>query len=83
MPVVAIVDGVNVMMFFADHPPAHFHVEYAGQKAQIMIETLDILAGEIQPAKLRAIREWARPRQKRLLIAWETALARRNPGIIE
>jgi hypothetical protein len=83
VPVVAIVEGVKVMLFFADHQPPHFHVEHGGQRAQIMIETLDLLAGELQPAKLRAVRMWARPRRRQLLAAWKAAIARRNPGRIE
>ena len=43
MPVVAIIDGVKIMFFFDDHAPPHFHVEFAEYKAQIRLDTLDVL----------------------------------------
>jgi hypothetical protein len=83
MPTVAIVDGVKIMFFFADHAPPHFHVDFAGHRAQIVIETLEILEGNLPSAKLRKVREWARPRKEALKAAWIDASGRRNPGKIK
>ncbi|MEO8668911.1 MAG: DUF4160 domain-containing protein [Bauldia sp.] len=80
MPTVAIVDGVKIQIFFADHAPPHFHVDFGGYQAQIVIKTLEIIEGEFPSAKLRKVREWARPRRKALLAAWALASVRRNPG---
>jgi hypothetical protein len=82
MPTVAIVEGVRIMFFFADHQPPHFHTQFAEYQAQIAIESLDILEGNLPAAKLRAVREWAATRKPALLDAWKDVIARRNPGRI-
>jgi hypothetical protein len=40
MPVVAIVDGMLILLFFNDHDPPHFHVEYGEHRARVSIATL-------------------------------------------
>jgi hypothetical protein len=45
MPELSRFFGIIVMMFYNDHPPPHFHVRYAGQKAIIAINSLAILEG--------------------------------------
>ena len=44
MPVISFFFGIYVRMYHADHGPAHFHVEYQGHEALIVIETGEILA---------------------------------------
>jgi hypothetical protein len=60
MPVVSTFFGIIVRMFFDDHEPPHFHVEYQGQSA-----TFDfagkLLTGELRSVRARRlVREWAR-----------------------
>jgi hypothetical protein len=38
MPTISMFYGIKVTMYWDDHSPAHFHVEYSGQKATILIE---------------------------------------------
>jgi hypothetical protein len=83
VPVVALVDGVKIMFFFADHAPPHFHVAFAGKEAQIRISTLEIMEGRLPVAKLRSVREWAATREKELMAAWQIASRRGNPGKIK
>jgi hypothetical protein len=82
MPVVAIIDGVKIMFFFDDHAPPHFHVEFAEYKAQIRLDTLDVLEGRLPAPKMEAVRKWASIRRAALFAAWRSAGARRNPGKI-
>ena len=80
MPTVAIVDGVKVQFFFADHAPPHFHVEFAGQRAMMRLGDLQLLYGTIPEAKLQAVRDWAATRREELAGCWDKASRSENPG---
>lgn len=45
-------------MYYRDHHPPHFHAIYAEYEAQIVIETLEPLAGELPGHALRLVQEW-------------------------
>jgi hypothetical protein len=47
MPTVATVDGISIQLYWDEHPPPHFHAEYAEYRAQIAIESLRIINGYI------------------------------------
>ncbi len=59
MPTIGEFDGIRVMMFHRDHLPPHFHVEYGDDEAEIAIATLEVLAGQVPPATVWKVREWA------------------------
>jgi hypothetical protein len=42
VPVVAIVDGVKIMFYPNEHPPAHFHAKIAEFQAVVDIDRLAI-----------------------------------------
>jgi hypothetical protein len=83
MPTVAIVDGVRIIFFWNDHPPPHFHVEFADHRGQISLETLELLEGSLPTAKLAAIRLWASSRRKELMECWDKARNSEHPGKVE
>jgi hypothetical protein len=60
-------------MYWRDHPPPHFHATYAGQVAEIQIESLEVLDGWIPPRALRLVIEWAGLHQDELLDNWHRA----------
>ena len=80
MPTVAIVDGVRIIFFWNDHPPPHFHVEFAEHKGQISLQTLDLVEGNLPPAKLAAVVRWARGHHSELMECWAKARNNENPG---
>jgi hypothetical protein len=49
MPELSRFYGIVVQMYYADHPPPHFHAIYAGQKAVIDIESLALIDGQLPP----------------------------------
>lgn len=63
--------GIRIYVYDFDHPPPHFHAISAEFEAQISIETLEILRGEMPPGKLKKIRRWARQNQASLLLEFE------------
>ena len=47
MPTISTFYGLFIRMFFNDHAPPHFHVQYAEYKATIDIQKLEIDDGEL------------------------------------
>lgn len=45
MPTISSFHGIFIRMFYNDHAPPHFHVEYAEYKAIIDIATLAMREG--------------------------------------
>ncbi len=75
MPEISRFYGMVVAMFFNDHDPPHFHVRYAGFKAILALDTLDVLRGDLPPRALSLVREWARLHAEELQEDWQRARA--------
>lgn len=75
MPVISCFFGIYVRMYFDDHPPPHFHVEYQGNEAFVAIETGDVISGRLPRQAERLIREWALEHQDALNANWQRAVA--------
>jgi len=58
-------------MYYADHNPPHFHVEFRGEKATFNFAGR-LLTGNITSATARRlIREWASRHKLELMINWK------------
>lgn len=73
MPVISYFFGIYVRMYHADHGPPHFHVEYQGHEALVVIESGEILAGRLPGRALRLVREWADEHKIELMENWQHA----------
>jgi len=73
MPEISRFFGIVVYMYWRDHEPAHFHVDYSGQKAEIAIDPVGLLKGKLSPKAVALVTEWAAIHQKELLEDWELA----------
>jgi len=51
--------GIMIKMFFFDHLPPHFHAEYGEYKAQINIQTGEIIEVKLPRRALRLVQDWA------------------------
>ncbi|NCP16258.1 DUF4160 domain-containing protein, partial [bacterium] len=49
MPEISRFFGIIITMYYSDHQPPHFHARYSGQKAQVTIEPVSILRGDLPP----------------------------------
>lgn len=58
MPRVSHFYGIAIEMYYADHPPQHFHAGYGGEEALIAIATGEVIAGSLPGRALRLVREW-------------------------
>jgi hypothetical protein len=68
-----------VQIYYADHAPPHFHVQYAGETAKFEIETLALIDGSL-PARARGlVTEWASLHQVELMEAFRKAAASEPP----
>ena len=58
-------------MYFADHPPPHFHViTVKDERISVVIETLVIQAGEADPRDTAEAMKWARSNREELRARW-------------
>lgn len=83
MPTVAIVEAVRIRFYAQEHPPAHFHADFAEHRATIDIASLRVLKGSLPRAKLTAVLSWAEPRREELARAWDAVLGKRHPEKIK
>jgi len=58
---------------YNDHPPPHFHVRYAEQRAIVAIDTLTLLEGRLSPRALGLVIEWAAAHRQELIDDWNLA----------
>jgi len=72
MPEISRFLGIIISMYFDEHNPPHFHVQYNEYRASMEIKNLNITVGSL-PAKVRGlVEEWAELHRDELLSMWET-----------
>jgi hypothetical protein len=72
MPEICRFLGIIISMYFDEHNPPHFHVQYNDLRATIDIQSLNITAGGL-PARVRGlVEEWGELHRDELLEMWET-----------
>ena len=71
MPAVRRFARCRIEMYFADHPPPHFHViTVKDERISVVIETLVIQAGEADPRDTAEAMKWARNNREELRARW-------------
>ena len=71
MPEISRFFGIVIKMFFDDHNPPHFHVEFQGERASFTFDG-KLLAGSMSSKTAqRLIRDWARLHKLELKINWK------------
>ena len=70
MPRLIRFTSTEIAMYFADHPPPHFHVLGRDGAAQVRIDTLEVIAsgGRID---LREALAWAEENRELLAAKWD------------
>lgn len=69
MPEICRFYGIIVRMFFDDHNPPHFHIEYQDYEASINIED-GVVKGEIPRRALRLVFDWLDLHKDELIENW-------------
>jgi hypothetical protein len=75
--------GIVISLYWAEHPPPHFHARYGEHRAAVDIATLEVLAGGLPGRAMRLVREWGELHRDELMAAWARALAHEPLGTIE
>ena len=86
MPEISLFYGIRVTMYYDDHNPPHFHVEYAGNKAIIDILNASVMRGALPNKQPKLVLAWCVLHQDELMQNWELSkqslpLNRINPLI--
>mgnify|MGYP001566021829 CR=1 FL=1 len=71
MPEVSRFFGIVVRMFFDEHPPAHFHADYAEFSAVVRVQPIEVLESTLPPRAVSMVLEWAARNQAGLIDNWE------------
>jgi hypothetical protein len=71
MPEISRFFGIIIRMYYDDHPPPHFHAIYGGEEAQISIEPISVLNGQLPRRALSMVFEWAALHQQELMNNWQ------------
>ena len=77
MPTIGSIGSLDVMMFYNDHGPPHFHVLGPDFSAKFEIPDLALLSckGQIRRRDIKAVEEWGQKHQVELLMNWNLARA--------
>ena len=73
MPEISRFFGIIIRMFYDDHNPPHFHVEYSGSKAIFDLQG-NIITGNLNSkTATKLVREWIDLHEDELSTDWELA----------
>jgi hypothetical protein len=78
MPEISRFFGIVIKMYYNDHQPPHFHAEYGEYLAEISIDSLSVLRGDLPRRALALVLEWAHLHRQELLANWTRARERQN-----
>ncbi len=81
MPVVSRFYGIVIKMFFSEHGLPHFHAVYGEHVGVFVIETLEMIEGDLPPRAFRLVRDWAETHRGSLLTMWNTKNFTQLPGL--
>lgn len=72
MPRFVTLGKVGICLYPDDHAPPHFHIRTTDGEAQVRINSLEVMRGDINRADLEAAIGWARQPANReaLMIEW-------------
>lgn len=58
MPLIDSIDGIRIYIYNGDHRPPHIHARYNEYDILILIESLEIYAGEMPNRQLKQVYDW-------------------------
>ena len=62
-------------MYYREHAPPHFHAEHGDEEAEVGIDPILIMEGELKRSTRALVFEWAAIHQAELRANWELARA--------
>lgn len=83
MPTISVFFGLIIRMYYKDHQPPHFHVQYNDYRAVIDIETGNLTEGDLPIRQLRIVQAWVEIHKEDLVADWNLCLNSEEPFKIE
>lgn len=78
------VRGMTIVINPNEHPPPHFHVQYAGNNVSFTIKECKLLAGSIGNREIAIIKHWHKFSKTRLIQKWNSTRPTNCPvGLIQ
>jgi hypothetical protein len=68
--------GIVILMFHrhGQHKAPYFHAQYQGKDASFLIESGEMVSGELSVRTVRIVQEWAVRHRDELMDNWERAV---------
>ncbi len=73
MPTISSFHGIDVCMYYNDHPPPHFHAFHGEYEALISFSPPTLYRGSLPPKVLKKELEWAELHPTELDENWQRA----------
>jgi len=70
MPTISMFYGIKISMYWDEHNPPHFHVEYADCKAVVLIQEGTISKGSLPARQLKLVLAWNELHRDELMQNW-------------
>jgi len=65
--------GIKIYLNYNEHQPPHFHAEYGEYRCSILIESIELLSGNMPNRQLKMLMGWAALHQEELKENWYLA----------
>lgn len=72
-----------IALYYNEHNPPHFHAKYGEFQAEIDINTLQVIKGELPKRAKTLVLEWADEHRAELIQNWEFARLKKELRKIE
>jgi hypothetical protein len=82
MPTICAFYGILIRMYWNDHAPPHFHVNYGEHEAQYRIDTLELTVGKLPRRAHALVLEWAAMHRPELMEDWHLCETKQQPKMI-
>ena len=76
MPTLAIIDGIQILMYLNDHGEPHFYIRHGSIRAKIEIATGRQMKGDLSRSALRKVQLWTELNRDLLFKAWTDCQSR-------
>lgn len=77
MPEISRFHGIVIAMYYAEHPPAHFHAHHGESRISVRIKNAQILSGNLPNRPRRHVFGWLELNRDKLMANWELAQERK------
>jgi hypothetical protein len=83
MPRIGRFLGITISMYYEDHPPPHFHVQYGEDSATMDIDTMRVTDGYLPPRVLGLVTEWGVRHRRELREDFDRVRNHEAPRLID